>query len=199
MLRLRLRDDLGIRQANEYWELSLTVGRPYTLKIFYAERHTLEANCCFYHTVNFSSAAISKPPVTSQVEPSIEQPVTSQVTAPVEEPVGVGAQTVPGNQQTVFPGQTTTSRPSVTQPSTPSFVPQQPVSVTSDMQFGIDLNDPRLWNIGERVVCVAPVRTVIRREEEIVLIRRVRKVEEIDASPACPLNTTQVSQDRLQN
>lgn len=43
------------------------------------------------------------------------------------------------------------------------------------------------------IVCVAPVRTVVRREEEIVLIRRVRKVEEIDASPACPINTVQVS------
>ena len=44
------------------------------------------------------------------------------------------------------------------------------------------------------IVCVAPVRTVIRREEEIVLIRRVRKVEEVDASPACPVNTTQLSE-----
>lgn len=39
------------------------------------------------------------------------------------------------------------------------------------------------------IVCVAPIRTIVRREEEIVLIRRVRKVEEIDASPACPVNT----------
>ncbi|MEQ9234801.1 hypothetical protein [Coleofasciculus sp. E2-BRE-01] len=44
------------------------------------------------------------------------------------------------------------------------------------------------------IVCVTPVRTVIRREEEIVLIRKVRKVEEIDASPACPINTTQMAQ-----
>jgi len=43
------------------------------------------------------------------------------------------------------------------------------------------------------IVCVSPVRTVVRREEEVVLIRRVRKVEEIDASPACPVNTSQVS------
>lgn len=42
------------------------------------------------------------------------------------------------------------------------------------------------------IVCVAPVRTIVRREEEIVLIRRVRKVEEIDASPACPVNSRQV-------
>lgn len=45
----------------------------------------------------------------------------------------------------------------------------------------------------ERIVCVAPVRTIIRREEEIVIVRRVRKVEEVDASPACPVDTTQVS------
>ncbi|MDY7023241.1 MAG: hypothetical protein AAFO04_11375 [Cyanobacteria bacterium J06592_8] len=43
------------------------------------------------------------------------------------------------------------------------------------------------------IVCVTPVRTIVRREEEIVLIRKVRKVEEFDASPACPINTTQVS------
>ncbi len=43
------------------------------------------------------------------------------------------------------------------------------------------------------IVCVTPVRTIVRREEEIVLIRKIRKVEEIDASPACPINTTQVS------
>ncbi|MGF1494664.1 MAG: hypothetical protein ACFBSC_19885 [Microcoleaceae cyanobacterium] len=44
------------------------------------------------------------------------------------------------------------------------------------------------------IVCVTPVRTIVRREEEVVLIRRVRKVEEVDASPTCPINTTQVSQ-----
>lgn len=37
------------------------------------------------------------------------------------------------------------------------------------------------------IVCVAPVRTIVRREEEILLIRRVRKVEDIDAGPACPI------------
>jgi hypothetical protein len=43
------------------------------------------------------------------------------------------------------------------------------------------------------IICVAPVRTVVRREEEITLVRRVRKVEDIDASPACPVSTTQLS------
>ena len=47
--------------------------------------------------------------------------------------------------------------------------------------------------IYSRNVCLAPVRSIIRREEEIVLIRRVRKVEEIDASPACPVNTTELT------
>ena len=52
-------------------------------------------------------------------------------------------------------------------------------------------------NPGNDIVCVAPVRTIIRREEEIVLIRRVRKVEEIDASPACPVNTIQLGSYKL--
>ena len=50
-------------------------------------------------------------------------------------------------------------------------------------QFG---RDPK-----RDIVCVAPVRTIVRREEEIVLIRRVRKVEEVDASPTCPTGTTE--------
>jgi hypothetical protein len=43
------------------------------------------------------------------------------------------------------------------------------------------------------IVCVTPVRTIVRREEEITIIRRVRKVEEIEAGPACPINTIQVA------
>ncbi len=42
------------------------------------------------------------------------------------------------------------------------------------------------------IVCISPVRTIVRREEEIVIVRKVRKVEEVDASPACPVNSTQV-------
>jgi hypothetical protein len=38
------------------------------------------------------------------------------------------------------------------------------------------------------IVCVAPVRTIIRREEEVLLVRRIRKVEDIDAGPACPVS-----------
>ncbi|NET33028.1 MAG: fibro-slime domain-containing protein [Cyanothece sp. SIO1E1] len=55
------------------------------------------------------------------------------------------------------------------------------------------LNDPKLWEVGDRIVCVAPVRTIVRREEEITIIRRVRKVEEIDASPTCPVGTTPIN------
>ena len=38
------------------------------------------------------------------------------------------------------------------------------------------------------IVCVAPVRTIIRREEEVQLVRRIRKVEDVDAGPACPVS-----------
>jgi hypothetical protein len=62
---------------------------------------------------------------------------------------------------------------------------------------GFDLNslsfDSFERNAERDVVCLSPIRTIIRREEEILLIRRVRKVEEIDTSPACPINTSQVS------
>ncbi|WP_143467470.1 hypothetical protein [Leptolyngbya ohadii] len=47
------------------------------------------------------------------------------------------------------------------------------------------------------IVCVAPVRTIVRREEEITIVRRVRKVEDVDASPACPVNSTQMNGTRF--
>jgi hypothetical protein len=43
------------------------------------------------------------------------------------------------------------------------------------------------------VVCLAPIRTVIRREEEITLVRKVRKVEEIDAGLSCPATSATMS------
>lgn len=188
-LRLRLRDDLGIQQANEYWELSLQVGQPYTMKIFYAERHTLEANCCFYHTLR-PSELTSDQSVTTKPQPLVEQPVGGASPA---------VDMSPSNEPSPFPQLPSMQKPAPEQPRQPQFVPQQSVGATSEMQLGININDPSIWNIGERVLCVAPVRTVIRREEEIVLIRRVRKVEEVDASPTCPVNTTQVDQNQLQN
>ncbi|MEM7794818.1 MAG: fibro-slime domain-containing protein [Cyanobacteria bacterium P01_C01_bin.118] len=57
---------------------------------------------------------------------------------------------------------------------------------------GMPVLPPNIWDVGERIVCVAPVRTIIRREEEITIIRRVRKVEEIDASPTCPIGSTPI-------
>lgn len=36
------------------------------------------------------------------------------------------------------------------------------------------------------VVCLSPIRAIIRREEEITLVRKVRKVEEVDAGLSCP-------------
>jgi fibro-slime domain-containing protein len=188
-LRLRLRDDLGIQQANEYWELSLQVGQPYTMKIFYAERHTLEANCCFYHTLR-PSELTSDQSVTTKPQPLVEQPVGGASPA---------VDMSPSNEPSPSPQLPSMQKPAPEQPRQPQFVPQQSVGATSEMQLGININDPSIWNIGERVLCVAPVRTVIRREEEIVLIRRVRKVEEVDASPTCPVNTTQVDQNQLQN
>jgi fibro-slime domain-containing protein len=73
----------------------------------------------------------------------------------------------------------------------------QPPVIPSKPQNPIiyDPNNPNLWDVDtERVFCFAPIRTVVRREEEIVVIRRVRKVEEVDASPACPINSIQIAQ-----
>jgi hypothetical protein len=55
------------------------------------------------------------------------------------------------------------------------------VSLLSFDSFG---RDPQ-----RDVVCLAPIRTIIRREEEITLVRKVRKVEEIDAGLACPVTS----------
>jgi fibro-slime domain-containing protein len=197
MLRLRLRDDLGIHQADEYLELGLTVGQPYTLKIFYAERHTLEANCCFYHTLQL--------PVTSGARPWTGTGQSDPERPSVEQP-GVGSPSANPEPSMAPPvttpepiGQPAPEQPLVGSPAVPARGEKQPVAAgIAGMQLGIDLNNPDLWDIGERIVCVAPVRTIIRREEEITIIRRVRKVEDVDASPACPVNTTQVNQDQIQ-
>ncbi|MDY7023561.1 MAG: hypothetical protein SWJ54_19790, partial [Cyanobacteriota bacterium] len=76
-------------------------------------------------------------------------------------------------------------------PSQPQPQPQPIPDLT-----GLDLlNSNAIWDMrGQQdIVCVTPVRTIVRREEEVVLVRKVRKVEEVDASPACPVETTQVS------
>jgi hypothetical protein len=43
------------------------------------------------------------------------------------------------------------------------------------------------------VVCLSPIRTIIRREEEITLVRKVRKVEEVDAGLSCPATSQTMS------
>jgi hypothetical protein len=43
------------------------------------------------------------------------------------------------------------------------------------------------------VVCLSPIRTIIRREEEITLVRKVRKVEEVDAGLSCPATSATLS------
>ena len=53
-------------------------------------------------------------------------------------------------------------------------------------QFG---RDP-----SQDVMCIAPARTMVLREEEIALVHHhVHKEEEVDASPACPVNSTQIT------
>jgi len=222
-LRLRLRDDLGIAQADEYLELVLMVGQPYKIKLFYAERHTLEANCCFYHTLQFAAPepaqTIAAPAAWSQpTEAPTEQTAPELVTAAYAGTVPESAPAptpTPISYTSTTPG-TTQATPAIATPaayaeSAPQAESQSqpvgssaPTSSTASqaaipMRVGsIDLNDPNLWNFGDRIICVTPVRTVIRREEEITLIRRVRKVEEIDASPTCPANTTPLNQNPTQ-
>lgn len=93
-------------------------------------------------------------------------------------------------KQPVTPVTTPSSQPgSLNKP--PTNTPQrspQPVSISwQNLSFDSFERNPQ-----QDIVCVTPVRTIVRREEEITIIRRVRKVEEIDVSPACPTNTTQL-------
>ena len=135
-LTLRLKNDLGIQQADDHLQLTLQVGQQYDLRMFYAERHTFDSNCCIYTSLQLKS---------------VEDPVPP----PDDDPL----------------------------PSPRPVVPSIP-----DIKF-----DDVERNPATDIVCFAPIRTVIRREEEITIIRRVRKVEEVDASPACPINTIQWS------
>jgi hypothetical protein len=47
-------------------------------------------------------------------------------------------------------------------------------------------------NASVDIVCLEPIRTMIRREEEVTLVRKVRKVEEIESKLSCPTSTTPV-------
>ena len=103
------------------------------------------------------------------------------------------------------PGETesvTTRRTTSPTPASPSLISSRITSpayssVTSSKLSQVPSlpNLSEIWDIRNPqtdIICVSPIRTVIRREEEIVLIRKVRQVEEIDASPTCPVNSTQV-------
>ncbi len=65
------------------------------------------------------------------------------------------------------------------------YVVPADINALSFDSFG---RDPR-----RDVVCLAPIRTMIRREEEIVLVRKVRKVEEVDAGLSCPVTSETMS------
>ena len=135
-LVLKLKEDLGIEHAEEDLELILRVGQQYDLRMFYAERHTFDSNCCVYTSLQLTST-------------SPAQPKTSVKPYPPANPV---------------------------------------LPILAINPWDWDRNPQR------DIVCIAPVRTVIRREEEIVLIRRVRKVEEVDTNPTCPIDTIQLNQ-----
>lgn len=134
-LVLKLKEDLGIEHAEEDLELILRVGQQYDLRMFYAERHTFDSNCCVYTSLQLRSTDPGQPKI--PVEP---------------------------------------------------YPPTVPVLPVLPLDWDWD-RDPQ-----RDIVCVAPVRTVVRREEEIVLIRRVRKVEEVETSPTCPIDTIQMTQ-----
>jgi hypothetical protein len=68
---------------------------------------------------------------------------------------------------------------------TNSYIVPTDISALSFDSFGRDAS--------RDVVCLAPIRTVIRREEEITLVRKVRKVEEIDAGLSCPATSATLS------
>lgn len=75
--------------------------------------------------------------------------------------------------------------------SDPSNNQATPLDISS-LSFDSFGRDP-----GRDVVCLAPIRTIVRREEEIVLVRKVRKVEDIEAAPACPVTSTTLSSSPL--
>ena len=135
-LVLKLKEDLGIEHAEDDLELILRVGQQYDLRMFYAERHTFDSNCCVYTSLQLRSTSPGQPKKSVEPYPRVD--------------------------------------------------PVLPVLPSNLWDW--DRNPQR------DTVCIAPVRTVVRREEEIVLIRRVRKVEEVDTIPTCPIDTIQMPQ-----
>ncbi|MEM9088013.1 MAG: fibro-slime domain-containing protein, partial [Cyanobacteria bacterium P01_F01_bin.53] len=163
-LTLRLKDDLGIDHADEYTELSLEVGKVYDIHIFHAERHTFESNFNLYTSLQLKPAVICPEEESPEEKPEGKQPE--------EKPEGKQPEKQPEGKQP--------EEKLLDPDGYPSPVPVIP---------GLPDN---IWDVGKRIVCVAPVRTIVRREEEITIVRRVRKVEEVDASPTCPVGATPV-------
>ncbi|MBE9040309.1 hypothetical protein IQ235_05820 [Oscillatoriales cyanobacterium LEGE 11467] len=92
------------------------------------------------------------------------------------------------------------TRPTPPQPETHTDrIPTTPVSKVISSPIYIPDNIWDLRDPATDVVCISPVRTIVRREEEIILVRKVRKVEEIDASPACPVNSMQMDGVQIEN
>ncbi|MEM6452916.1 MAG: fibro-slime domain-containing protein [Cyanobacteria bacterium P01_D01_bin.105] len=196
-LTLRLKDDLGIGHADEYLELFLEVGKAYDIHIFHAERHTFDSNFNLYTSIQL------KPTV---IEPEVIEPEVIEPEAKIPEP----EKPEPGKPKDEKPEarkpeakdpdarhpegekpeakKPEAKKPDVKQPDLESY--PSPVPIIPGLPENV-------WDIGERIVCVAPVRTIVRREEEITIIRRVRKVEEVDASPTCPVGTTPISEGQM--
>ncbi|MDB9527531.1 fibro-slime domain-containing protein [Oscillatoria sp. CS-180] len=171
VLYLNLRDDLDISSGDAYNDLRLEVGQEYELHLFHAERHTFDSNCNIYTSMRLKPTV--KPPtrmisVSDKAEDSVSS-VPEAIAPPQAPPYTEPSPEIPQGQ--------------------PKGAPDRVPAVVG----GLSVDDPRIWDIGERIVCVAPVRTIVRREEEITIVRRVRKVEEVDASPTCPMGTTPIN------
>jgi fibro-slime domain-containing protein len=248
-----LRHDLGIVQADDRLNLVLKKGMTYSLKIFYAERHTFDSNCCFYTSLYLSSQPIESRQ--TEFQQPLTQPEQSEHAQPFAAPRQVRLDAVqdaiePSYPLSGLPGkfQIRISEPApaggvriryeivqdhhrsathntdyTLSPAQEVLIPEghqtaevlvmpkddrtrdggesvglrvvedtQGAYVTTKAQDTIHIRDAFAFGTAERIVCVAPIRTIIRREEEITIVRRVRKVEEIDLSATCPINTTQV-------
>ncbi|WP_088888759.1 fibro-slime domain-containing protein [Leptolyngbya ohadii] len=252
-----LRQDFGIVQADDRLNLVLKKGMTYNLKIFYAERHTFDSNCCFYTSLYLTSQPVEiQPPVVAPEQPEpIASPFPEELIAQpfaalrevridavqdaiepsyplsglpgrfqirISEPAPAGGvrvryeivqdhhksatynadYTLSPAQEVLIPEGHQTAEVTVMPKDDRARDSGEGVSlrVVEDTQSGyvatkaqdtVHIRDAFAFGPADRIVCVAPIRTIIRREEEITIVRRVRKVEEVDVSATCPVNTTQ--------
>ena len=135
----------------------------------------------------WAGLTVGAPVSVEEEEPVSEETPTVEVDE--EEPVSEETPTVEVDEEEPVSEETPTVEvdEEEPEPAKPISKPVTPIYINALTFDSFDRNP------ATDIVCVTPVRTVVRREEEIVLIRRVRKVEEIDASPACPVNTSQIS------